>query len=297
LKVWASTGEQHFLTHEHAFQTLELMKGAAGLFLLAFLVSCETNMTDDDWPEHETKLVIVAALRLQNDSVYVYCRVSRTMGLGEKFNLEDAMVYDAEVKLVNDGATHDIPHRRDHYPFAGAVNYFAVIPRRVTDAYTLTVRKGKLSARSALTCSGVPLNFDSMMVNRMSQKFGALVEVKFVLATPTHRMHYGIQVEHQLVDGSWTALSRGPSGTYLYSRTNPTAASFVYYSDIDNGKERCTISARSPEYSFFRDSRHNDNYSGSPFEPEGKNPPFNITGDGIGFFWYELVGEPVEIPY
>jgi hypothetical protein len=254
-------------------------------------------MTDDNWPEHEPKLVIVAALRIMSDSVYVYCRISRTMGLGEKFNLENAMVDDAEVKLVNDGATNVIPHRREHYAFAGEVNYFAVIPRRVTDAYTLTVRKGKLNARSALICSGVPLEFDSMTVNRMSQKFGALVEVKFVLATPTHRMHYGIQVEHQLVDGSWTALSRGPSRMYLYSWTNPTAVSFVYYSDIDNGKERCTITARSPEYRSFRDAGYIHDYSGSPFEPHAKNPPFNISGDGIGFFWYELAGDPVEIPY
>ena len=62
-------------------------------------------------------------------------------------------------------------------------------------------------------------------------------------------------------------------------------------------KIRYSIVARAPEYHDYHDANHNRDYSGSPFDPYVKNPLFNITGAGIGFFWYEIVGEPVEISH
>ncbi len=275
------------------------MKGVSGILLVLLLVSCETNMTDDDWSEHDPKLVIVACVRIKSDSVYVYCRVSRTMGLGEKFSIENAMVDDAEVKLFNDGMTHDIPHRHEHYKFAGDVNYFAVFPRGVSDAYTLTVRKGDLNASSSLRVRTFPLHMESQIV--LHEKWGDYTDWELHYLTPVSnvRLWYHALLEEQCADSNWQALPF-PWGEWDFLAepwTNQAKGIYKYTGYANSTKARYTLRAHSSEYSSYRDSRYNHNYSGSPFEPQAKNPPFNITGDGIGFFWYELVGEPVEIPY
>ncbi|MDT8323232.1 MAG: hypothetical protein RRA94_03890, partial [Bacteroidota bacterium] len=63
------------------------------------------------------------------------------------------------------------------------------------------------------------------------------------------------------------------------------------------GRLRYVLVLQSTAYEDYRNARWSWNNGGGVFEPEAKNPPFNISGDGIGFFWYEFRGDPVEIVY
>ena len=60
---------------------------------------------------------------------------------------------------------------------------------------------------------------------------------------------------------------------------------------------RYILVLRNGVYEDYNDARWSWESGDSPFEPEPTNPPFNITGDGIGFFWYEYRGDPVEVLY
>ncbi len=274
------------------------MKYIPYIFLLLLFAACESDVSNPDWPDHETKLVITASVRFTTDSVVVFCRVSRTMGLGEDFRMDRAMVNDAEVNILNDGKARSIPFRQNYDPYTSDANYLAVFPRGSFTEYTLTVRKGELNARATLTIPTVPLRFDSLRM--LFTRFGdwSEREIQYVLATPVNRMHYDILIEEQqFTGGAWIGVPWGPYEFLNEIWTNPTTGSVRYGSHSSSRKGRYILTARSPEYTNYENSRWDSQYSGSPFEPDAKNPSFNVTGNAIGFFWYELVGEPVEIPY
>ena len=274
------------------------MKGFSSIFLVLLLVSCETTMTDDDWPEHDAKLVIIARLQLTTDSVFVFCRISRTMGLGEKFNEEGAMVNDAEVNILNDGKARSIPFRQNYDPFTSDANYIAVFPRDAFTEYVLTVRHGALNARAALSIPDIFLRFDSLTMYLYPSDWWRFArEVLFTLATPIARMRYDLLIEEQSSSGQWMEALRLPRTLIDGTLSTTTSKSFYWETSSDACRGRYTLIARSPEFRNYEDSRWGPDYSGSPFEPNAKNPPFNITGDGIGFFWYDLVGDPVEFDY
>jgi hypothetical protein len=273
------------------------MKFPLLILLLLLFAACETDVNNPDWPDHDPKLVITASVRLTADSAFVFCRVSRTMGLGEDFRMDRAMVNDAEVNILNDGKARAIPYRQNYYPFTSDANYLAVFPRGTFTEYTLTVRWGDLYARAALSIPDLPLAMDTVIVRNTQFGTWGERELHYVLRTPLNRVRYDMALEEQVSGGVWLEVPWGPWSFLDAAWTNPTAGSFRYGSYINSVRGRYTITARSPEYNNYENSRWSSDHSGSPFEPDAKNPPFNITGDGIGFFWYELVGEAVEIPY
>jgi hypothetical protein len=273
------------------------MKFPLLLLLVLFFAACETDVNNPDWPDHEPRLVITASVRLTTDSAFVFCRVSRTMGLGEDFRVDRVMVNDAEVSILNDGKARPIPYRQNYDPFTSDANYVAVFPRGSFTEYTLTVRRGNMYARSSLSIPDVPLMMDTVIVRRIQLGTWVEREFQYVLSTPVLRMRYDMQLEEQVTGGAWLEVPWRPWTFLDVVWTSPTAGSFRYGSFINSVRGRYTIIARSPEYNNYENSRWNSDHSGSPFEPQAKNPPFNITGDGIGFFWYELVGKAVEIRY
>ncbi len=260
------------------------------------LVACENDIDNPDWPDHDPKLVITASVSFTTDSVFVFCRVSRTMGLGEDFSIDRAMVNNAEVNILNDGKAKSIPYRQNYDPFTSDANYVAVFPRGAFTEYVLTVRHGALNARAALSIPDIPLRFDSLTMSVFSPGWFER-EIRYSLATPLSRMRYDLLIEEQQSSGQWMEAPWRPWTLIDGTFTATTSGSFRYGSLPDARRGRYTLVARSPEFRNYENSRWDSDYSGSPFEADAKNPPFNITGDGIGFFWFDLVGDPVEIAY
>jgi hypothetical protein len=263
------------------------------------LVACETDIDNPDWPRHDAKLVITANLRVSKDSVFVFCRVSRTMSLGEKFSVEASMVDDADVHILNDGKPRSIPFRPGYsFNISNDANYMAVFRRGDFTEYTLTVRKGDLYVRTTLDLPDIPLRFDTVSIKRIASNFGYYErECSFILTTPVNRLRYDIHLEEQRPDGAWAAVDWGPWSLIDGSVSGSFAGVFRYGARSDGRKARYTLRVLSPEYRDYENSRWSSDHSGSIFEPDSKNPAFNVTGDGIGFFWYEMIGEPVEIDY
>ena len=57
---------------------------------------------------------------------------------------------------------------------------------------------------------------------------------------------------------------------------------------------RARVTILSPEYTLYYNSS-NYHYNGDDyFEGPDKNPPFNVTGDGIGFVWSEVEGPWID---
>jgi len=267
--------------------------------LLILLASCENEVDGPAWPDHDPKLVVTANIRIEGDSVQVFCRVSRTMALEEEFRIDRAMVNDAVVEIHHDGEIHTIPYRTGYYPYDFDVNYAGFLPRSSSGRYELVVRKDAMTARSVLEVPELPLTFDQFKVqwydpsNRESN-------VYYRLSTPQNRIRYDLIVEgyYSGPGGGWYVIPFGGRPLIEASYAAYTEGTFrLGYSHPEQERMRYILTAISPQYTAFQDSRWWSGYSGSPFEPEEQNPPFNVGGDGIGFFWWELVGEPVEFSY
>lgn len=263
--------------------------------LLIFLASCESEVDGPAWPDHDPKLVVTANIRVEGDSVQVFCRVSRTMALNEEFRIDRAMVNDAVVEIHHDGGIHQIPYRPGYYPYDFDVNYTGFVPRGSTGRYELVVRKDAMTARSVLEVPmELPMKFDSLNVDYFDSRYGE-GRMRFWLPTPLQRLSYDIYFELRR-NGEWEAKYYAQE---LIGETHQGLSTGTFIFGVRDGSEaiRYILTARSPQYNAYEDSRWWSTYSGTPFEPEEQNPSFNVGGDGIGFFWCELVGEPVEFSY
>jgi len=265
------------------------------IVLPLLLLSCENDVDAPDWPDHDPKLVVTAGLRIEGDSVFVFCRVSRTVSLSESYQVENAMVNDADVRVEHDGVAWEIPFRENYYPFEYDVNYAGVVPRGTTERFVLSVKKGGLHARAMLQIPGIPLKFDSLRVTTYRPQYNEGV-MYYRLTTPQRRVSYDLILEQYSDQVGW--------GNTWYSTRIITES----YDDENEGlfqfgtttykrRIRYTLIASSPERIDYENSRWWSGSGDSPFEPEPNNPAFNMEGDGIGFFWWELVGDPVEIEY
>lgn len=263
--------------------------------LLILLVSCENEVDGPAWPDHDPKLVVTANIRIEGDSVQVFCRVSRTMALNEEFRIDRAMVNDAVVEIHHDGDIHQIPYRTGYYPYDFDVNYAGFVPRGSSGRYELVVRKDAMTARSVLEVPmELPMKFDSLNVDYFDSRYGE-GRMHFWLPTPLQRLSYDIYFELRR-DSEWEAKYYAQT---LIGETYQALSTGTFIFGVRDGSEaiRYVLTARGPQYNAYRDSRWWSGYSGSPFETEEQNPPFNVGGDGLGFFWWELVGEPVEFSY
>ena len=267
------------------------------LFIL--LASCENEVDGPAWPDHDPKLVITANIRVEGDSVQVFCRVSRTMALNEEFRIDRAMVNDAVVEIHHDGDIHRIPYRTGYYPYDFDVNYAGFLPRGGSGRYELVVHKDAMTARSVLEVPDeLPMRFDTIFVRMVdTTTFWWQGWVYYLLPTPISRISYNLLFEDYLTGPfmGWMRIDEGEIVQESYQSYSDGSFEFM----IHQGSKRLryTITARSPQYNAYRDSRWWSGSSGSPFEPEEQNPAFNVGGDGIGFFWWELIGEPVEFSY
>ncbi len=270
---------------------------------LLLLAACEQAVDTDGWPAHEEKLVVAAYLHLEHDSIFAYARVGRTLPLGEKFDLQKAMVNDAEVIVDNGNRSFPMSRAQGFDPYDFDFNYAAVAARGTDDRFTLTVSQGGNTAGAAIDVRSVVLKFDTLWLERGFNDFGyPIYIVHYRIPAPgigsdvECRIESGIQGTSTWQDvGSFTLPSQTnrPDGLLEGSTTTwdpwsgtPKRPTF-----------RLTLIAHNRAYQNYINSRWDWSGGDSPFDPPQKNPPFNVTGDGIGFFWYEFVGEPVEIQY
>lgn len=268
---------------------------------LLILVACERTVEEPDWPEHEEKLVVTAFLRLERDSIFAYARVNRTLPLGDRFDLAKVMVNDADVRMENGDRSFPINKVLGFYPFDFDFNYSAVTMRGSDDNFALTVKQGGKTASAAFRVIPVATRFTTLRVERSAQADADYLATYQIPAS-------GPETEIECLVEFWYEIYYGWQQMYSIKLPNQAnrpdgmlEGSFPFWTFGWQGTKqriRYTLIARNHAYEDYLNSRWGYGTSGdSPFDPPRKNPPFNVSGDGIGFFWYEIVGEPVEIEY
>ncbi|MCB2203570.1 DUF4249 domain-containing protein [bacterium] len=270
---------------------------AAILLALMLFTGCEQTV-DTDWPDHEEKLVVTGFLQFRTDSVFVYARVNRTLPLSEPFNDSKAIINDALVQVRDAAITHDIPRDSRFYPLQYDFNYRGVFVRDASKDYSFTVRQGGKTANAALIIDESSAEFDQLEISETGSS--GYVHARWTLRTPDRRSTVTCYFEHwdsrhqtwmetqyfDLNDYSQRDgdVLRGES--YVWTGTNET-----------HPRLRYVLVVRDGVYTDYSNTRWSWDSGGGIFEPESKNPPFNVTGDGIGFVWYEFRGDPVEVVY
>ena len=268
--------------------------------LLLFLAACENTVDTDDWPAHDEKLVVTGYLRVEDDSIFAYARVNRTLPLGERYDPAKAIVNDAELIVSNGNRTFPIGRAQGFYPYNFDFNYGAVSERGSDDSYSLTVRQGGKTATASLAVRSAVLRFDSIWFETVNNNGWNETVLHYRIPAPGKETDVEVLFEGWDLNSStwwevWTTSI--PSSA---NRPNGMVEGFFNFITRVGGvtsRYRYTLIARNRAYQDYINSRWDWNTGDSPFDPPQKNPPFNVTGDGIGFFWYEIVGEPVEIVY
>lgn len=277
------------------------MKKTLPFLLLLLLAACENTVDTDSWPAHEEKLVVTGYLRLENDSIFAYARVNRTLPLGERYDPARAIVNDAELIVSNGNRTFPIGRAQGFYPYDFDFNYGAVSERGSDDSFSLVVRQGGKTAVASLAVRSAVLRFDSVWFETVNNQGWDEILLHYRMPAP------GKETDVELLIEVWDPNSSTWYEVWMTSipgsanRPNGMLeGSFNFWISREGGSKtryRYTLTARNRAYQDYINSRWDWNTGDSPFDPPQKNPPFNVTGDGIGFFWYEIVGEPVEIVY
>ncbi|MBE0645986.1 MAG: DUF4249 family protein [Bacteroidetes bacterium] len=267
---------------------------------LLLLAACEQTVDTNDWPAHDEKLVVTGYLHLEHDSIFTYARVNRTLPLGEKFDLRKAMVNDAELRVENGNRSFPINWVQGFYPYDFDFNYSAVVARGDDDDFVLTVKQGGKIATAEIHAKTAPTRFTDLRVERSSSGY-EMYDVSYSMPAPGADTDLRCLIEYWTSDfGSWYEMYT----LELPSQPNRpggilqgTFQLWAYARPGSKPRIRYTLIARNRAYQDYINSRWDWSGGDSPFDPPQKNPAFNVTGDGIGFFWYEIVGEPVEIVY
>jgi hypothetical protein len=270
------------------------------LFLFVLLAACEQSVDTDDWPAHDEKLVVTAFLRLERDSVFAYARVNRTLPLGERFDMQKAMVNDADLRV--DNGSRSFPLNRDDgfYPFEFDFNYsFGHVARERGHLFTDGAARGRHAAAS-LVAKSAATRFTDVRIDRSGSGLEDYIAT-YTIPAP------GSDTDIECLVEFWAAISTpGLNCTpfHLPKQANLPGGmlqgSFQIWAYDRQGSKprlRYRLSVRNRAYRDYINSRWQWNTGDSPFDPPQKNPAFNVTGDGFGFFWYEIVGESVEIAY
>jgi len=208
------------------------------------------------------------------------------------YNPDEATVDDATVELRS--SMENIPFQ--HHP--GGVkmyNYTAVAANSGASSYTIHVEGSHRTARATVDVDDLPLYFEQSTIERYDATgyiLQAVMPSEFVAGD------YDMILEILPPGGHyWIEQTFRHDVSLYYDAVIKRFRLIVYFyfeADKVHWKKRYKLIARSREYDDYRHAIYSGWNSGGPFEGEMKNPPFNVTGNGIGFFWYERVGEPVE---
>ena len=259
------------------------------LFLVA-VSGCEQEITDPDWPPYVERLVIAASLEVADDSLLLLCRVTRTLPLDVEYSETAALLNDATVTVLCDGVEYAITS--DPFPHYGPPyqNYSAIVPRHGAGEVQLRVRHGGKTATSTLQLPDLP-PFDTLGIS--TEQWGDTIV--FARMFPAD-----IRASYQFNIYTTPKAFRTRSARWSEFRAETDDGTGAWYSAESvrgfAGIAYCRVTIISPEWELYSGMRWIWNGNGDPFDnSSGKNPPFNVTGDGIGFFWSVITGPATEI--
>jgi hypothetical protein len=268
--------------------------------LLLTLFGCEHTVENPEWPEYKEKLVIVAKCEGRSeDSITVSCRILRTLPLTTPWTDSAAIVNDADAKITCYGREYAIPFDRNANRLQGSVsqaNYRVVLPRNGAHDLTLTVRHGGKTAFSTLHLEDLPV-FDSIGVVQVGQGDSILL----ARINPGAMARFRLQLWVSYYRSDWSGINLVGGSSNFYPKG--AALSRAFWASVPlthslNGTAQCRLIVESSEQAYYTDAVLGSTGNGDIFgDSNGKNPPFNVTGDGIGFFWYELLGPEVEVKW
>ena len=263
----------------------------AGLMLLAVYTGCERDVADPDWPKHDGKLVIVASIEATEDSLTLLCRVTKTLPLDVQFSEAASLVTNASVTVLYDGIEHaaaSVPLEHDVMPYQ---NYQATFPRSAARDVQLRVRHEGKTAVSSQHLSDAP-GIDSVQLQGSS--FGGDTQVVAWIHSADILSAYYLRIAPAQFQPYYPNDSF--FGQYL-SRGAGTLGCRTMISHT-TGSVLCHVVMRSSEHDDCVRAMYSGDGGGDPFDnSSGKNPPFNVSGDGIGFFWSVVHGPAREISW
>ncbi len=281
--------------HRFTARVANYFATVAILFLV--LAGCEQTV-DADWPAHEEKLVVTGFLQFRADTVFTYVRVNRTQPLSEPFDDSRAIVSDATVEVRSGAETHAIAPDAKFYPLSYDFNYSGVFTRGGENNYQLRVSHEGKNARAEITITDAAPRFEEIFA-RSAPWSPEYLEVEWSMRLPETRG------SATCVFQAWDPSQRGWRDVDIidvkdYGRRDGEllrGGVTIWAGYGERPRLRYILILQSAAYEDYRNARWSWYSGGGVFEPEAKNPPFNVSGDGIGFFWYEFRGEPVEIVY
>ncbi|MAT40601.1 MAG: hypothetical protein CL946_13470 [Ectothiorhodospiraceae bacterium] len=267
-------------------------------FTALFLTGCEQQVADPDWPPFEEKLVVTGyAELLESDSLYISCQVGRTLPLDQPHDYHDYDVLDAEVHASGmTGGAKVLP------VFDGGVY------RRQVDFDTSVGKRVRIDVEwENYHCWGeAELDFTTVAVDTMYFLPTQYSPYMIAVFRPLKNRSVIYKIYTQVYDefyGRWVWFNNHtyPSRWYSYEFTELSdgAVQLRTYmpsgSTIDSVRTRITILSEA-YYTMQQDDDNQFNDFG-PFAPEEPSRKFNIQGEGIGYFWYQISGDWVTRPF
>ncbi|MBI5647770.1 MAG: DUF4249 family protein [Ignavibacteriae bacterium] len=239
------------------------------LSCILLMSGCETDVNDVTFHEYKELLVVHCSMKTSGRFTTISCEVSRTLPPGETYSLEKAWVTDAVVTYSTESSTR-IPHV---IPNTGI--YRTADSGLVGKTVTLTVSwKGK----TATAQQHIPLLtvVDTMTERQYIPQLGWHRVIGLRAFPDIGRVIQG----YQTFSGEGVSASSWPEhavgGMYYFTVRVSSAQqdSLILWTEVwSKAREDYTLASE---------------YSGGGdwfFPAAGKNPRFNVRGDGIGFFY------------
>ena len=288
----------------------------AALLVLLLSTACEQTVDIDDLQPEAEKLVVMGGIIVTGDSVRTGFWFQRTAPLQVRYDPDQYLVSDVDFTLRS--AAGDIPlqpagtdnwidWRLSGFGFSHILaSSLRAGPTQGQCDFDMTFHWKDRSIPVTLTAPDLPLQLTD--VHLWKADSGGLWYVSFVY--PVQSNGEEVTIDFQFFDDTGTEER---SWRTSYTRWWDLVVQFpTHYADRDtmqlHGLEgyeltrlryRVVLEDRYAELARYAASTSDadpEEVEYSLLDPDGTNPLFNVTGDGIGFVWYKRFGEWTEIP-
>jgi hypothetical protein len=242
------------------------------LFVFAF-VACEQTVTNPKLPEYQERMVMKAQLSITPDSTVVTCDLGRTMPLNQSIDYETTRLNGACITVERGSDTlRLLPARPCYVP--PDYNYRAAAATKQAGTFSIHVQYGKMHLQGSVSIvQNISTVLDTIYVPVYSPP-PDMPHCVFRL-----RVVPGMDYQVRFLDG-WEENFYGsdtPVQGAVIERTS--------YFGFPKGIHFYTVTAMSMNFYDLRPNGSHDIFSSA-----GENPPHNLTGDGMGFFSYQITG-------
>jgi hypothetical protein len=259
------------------------MKALSILFMGLIVAGCEQVVENPDWPEYVEKGILQAEIVVRDDSTFVYCNFGRTAPLNEPFDFLATRINDARIEFRRGSEAFLVPAIAGNWdPMQGEFhNYALVLETNDTRDFFVRVDWSGKQLEGSVTLQSVKTEADTIIIKPAPAQPNLFVV--------TFRMHVLPDIDYNMYlfgPNSWTSTS-------FWVRDIPPEGKIIdEIQYLRKGSWLYTIQAEDRKYRNWYSSN-----SGDPFEPTGSNPKHNVTGDGIGFLTYRVLGtsHPFEV--